>query len=69
MSDSVLNVAIEDALAMAVTEEDRHLTLCAGLLLLTEYLARETGRKEARDALHRMDAFVRDAKPFVPWPD
>lgn len=69
MSGGILNVAIEDALACAVSEEDRHTVLRAGMLLMVEYLARDTGRTATIESLEQMERHVREAKPSTPWPD
>lgn len=69
MSSGILNVAIEDALACAVSEEDRHTVLRAGLLLIVEYLARDTGRTATITTLEQMEIRVREARPSTPWPD
>lgn len=65
----IINVALEDALAYAPTEEDRHQVLVAWLMLGSEYAAREMGRQQAAGVLEGMLHFVKTAQPSRPWRD
>jgi hypothetical protein len=65
----LMNVALENALAHAETEQDRQATLAAWMMLGTEYLAREFGRLKAQEIIQNLGAFVRDARPNTPWRD
>lgn len=63
-----INKALEDVLALAVTEDDRAEVLTAWMQLGTQYAARQCGRTKAAALLVLLLEHVRSARPTPDWP-
>ena len=65
-----MNAALADCMAMAAHDpQSTRATLAAWIMLGAETMARECGRRAARETLREMDAFIRDARPTREWPE
>lgn len=64
----MMNICLEDCLALATTEEERMMVIKAWLRLGVEYAARQVGKVAACDELEAAIVFVMSAEPDPPWP-